>query len=130
MPQPFRFPANFADAPTAITGTALLDGRRYALRFFPNPRANDGKGAWYLDFYSVLGVPAVVARKLTLSDDLFGSYRTTVANIPPGRIVVRRTDEVAEDPRPTLKGEVGSQVATLGSPLLVVEYIPIDEDTV
>jgi len=120
---PLRFPADFALNPTAALGTAVLDGVIYRLRFWPSVRANDGSGAWYADLSSVTGVPSVRAVKLILSTDLFGSYRTTTAVVPPGRLVVRRTDGVDDDPRPTQRGEIGTQVATLGSPLLVVEYV-------
>lgn len=127
MPEPLRFPADFAQSPTAILGTAVLDGVIYRLRFWPNARANDGAGAWYVDLFSVTGTPSVRAVKLILSTDLLGSYRTTTAVVPPGRLVVRRTDSVDEDPRPTRRGEIGTKVATLGSPLLVVEYVGIAE---
>lgn len=128
MPIAFRFPDDFADSPTAVIGTATLDGQVYRFRFWPNRRSNDGAGAWYVDLYSVLGIPAVIGLKLIVSDDLYGDLRTTTAEIPPGRVVVRRTDTVDEDPRPTRKGELGSRVATLGSPLLVVEYVSTSED--
>jgi hypothetical protein len=120
---PLRFPADFAQHPTAALGTAALDGVIYRLRFWPSVRANDGGGAWYVDLSSVTGVPSVRAVKLILSSDLFGSYRTTTAVVPPGRLVVRRTDGVDDEPRPTRRGEIGTQVATLGSPRLVVEYV-------
>jgi hypothetical protein len=129
MPTPLQFPADFAQSPTAALGTAVLDGVIYRLRFWPNVRANDGQGAWYVDLYSVVGVPSVLAVKLILSTDLFGSYRTTTALIPPGRLVVRRTDTVNADPRPTRRDEIGAKVATLGSPLLVVEYVSVAEET-
>jgi hypothetical protein len=127
MAQPFQFPQNFALYPTAIVGVSTLDGRPYRFRFWPNSRANDNKCAWYVDLYTVLAMPSVLAVKLILSDDLFGDYRTAVPEVPPGRIVVRRTDEVDDEPRPPKKGEVGTRVATLGSPLLVVEYIPVND---
>lgn len=130
MPDPFTFPDDFALAPTAINGTKTLDGRIYRFRFLPSRRANDGRGAWYVDLFNVLGQPSVLLVKVVLTDDLFGSYRTTDADVPPGRVVVRRTDNVDEDPRPPNRAEVESKtlVATLGSPLLVVEYVPVAED--
>jgi len=129
MPIPFTFSADFATAPSAVNGTKTLDGRIYRFRFWPSRRANDGKGAWYVDTLNVLGQPVVLAVKLTLTDDLFASYRTTDADIPPGRVVVRRTDTVDADPRPPNKSDNGAMVATLGSPLLVVEYVTLTEDT-
>lgn len=129
MAEPFNFPPNFALNPTAAIGTATLDGVIYRLRFWPNVRANDGAGAWYVDLFSVTGVASVRALKLILTDDLFSSYRIAAPILPPGRIVVRRTDGVNEDPRPTRKGEIGTQVATLGSPLLVVEYVSVAENS-
>jgi hypothetical protein len=128
MPTPLRFPADFAQSPTAIIGTVVWDGVVYRLRFWPSVRANDGGGAWYVDLFSVVGVPSVRAVKLILADDLFASYRTTTAVVPPGRLVVRRTDGGVDDPRPTRKDEIGTKVATLGSPLLVVEYVSTAED--
>lgn len=130
MSLPFRFPADFADSPTASIGTKVLDGRVYRFRFWPNRRSNDGKGAWYVDLYSVRGEPVVLGLKLIVSTDLYADFRTTPAEIPPGRVVVRRTDAIDDDPRPTRKGELGSRVATLGSPLLVVEYVTTAEDAV
>lgn len=128
MPTPFNFPADFANNPTAALGTAVLDGVIWRFRFWASARANDGAGAWYVDLSTVVGVPSLRAVKLILTDDLFGSYRTTDAAVPPGRIVVRRTDLVNEEPRPPRRGEIGTKVATLGSPLLVVEYFNIAED--
>lgn len=128
MPTPFLFPADFADSPTAISTPFTIGGVTYVFRFWPNTRANDGKGAWYVDLFNVLGTPTLLDIKLVLSTDLFGFFRTSVAQIPPGRIVVRRTDSVRDEPRPTRKGEIGSRVATLGSPLLVVEYVSVTED--
>jgi hypothetical protein len=128
MPTPFQFPADFAQSPTADPGTAVQDGVIYRYRFWPSARANDGAGAWYVDLFDVFGVPSLRAIKLILTDDLFGDFRTTGAVLPPGRVVIRRTDGVDADPRPTRKGEIGTSVATLGSPLLVVEYVSISED--
>lgn len=130
MPIPFRFPADFAQSPTALFGTATLDGIIFRFRFWPNARSNDGVGAWYTDLFSVTGVPSVRAVKMILTNDLFGSFRTTTAAVPAGRVVIRRTDKVDADPRPTRKGEIGTNVATLGSPLLVVEYVSVAEDAV
>ena len=130
MPISFQFPGDFANYPTAITGTATLDGQVYRIRFWPSTRANDGKGAWYMDLFSVTGTPSAFPVKLILSTDLLAAYRTTDAQVPPGRIVVRRTDTVSDEPRPTRKGERGVDVATLGSPRLVVEYVPVAEDEI
>jgi hypothetical protein len=128
MPTPFQFPADFAKNPTAVLGTAVQDGVVYRYRFWASARANDGAGAWYVDLFTVTGVASLRAVKLILSDDLFATYRTTTAVIPPGRVVVRRTDLVSEDPRPPRRGEIGTKIATLGSPLLVVEYVSVAED--
>ena len=128
MPVPFRFPGDFANFPSAITGVAVLDGVPYRLRYWPRSRANDNKGAWYVDLYTITTIPSVLAVKLIISDDLFGPYRASSTTIPPGRVVVRRTDGVDDEPRPPQRGEIGTRIATLGSPLLVVEYIPVNED--
>lgn len=130
MPTPLQLPADFAQYPGVLVTTWTLSGQIYRFRFWPNSRSNDGKAAWYVDLYSVLGAPSVLATKLVLSDDLFGSFRTAVPQVPPGRVVVRRTDGVDADPRPPLRGEIGTRVATLGSPLLVVEYISPTEDNI
>ena len=98
MPDPFQFPVDFGDAPTAISGTKDMDGRVYFVRFTPNTRANDGKGCYYFDLASVLGVPAVLYTKVVLTQDLLADFRTIVEEIPPGRITVRRTDGLDEDP--------------------------------
>ena len=132
MPTPFNFPGDFAQYPTAITGPVNLDGRPYLLRFWPNARAADGQGAWMLDLYTATGVPSLLAVKLVLTSDLYADYRTAVLEIPPGRVVVRRTDGSEDDPRPPRKvngvQEIGTRIATLGSPLLVVEYVSTAED--
>lgn len=131
MPDPFRFPDDFARRPTAMRGTKTLDGRVYNFYWRPSARANDGKGAWYVEIANVLGVTSVV-KKLTLSTDLVGAYRDTdtTGGIPPGRLVVRRTDGLSGDPRPPNRVEAGAGtlVATIGSPLLVIEYVTVAED--
>lgn len=127
MPNPFRFPSDFAQYPRVFTDVVVMDGVPYRLRFWPSQRANDGKAAWYVDLYSVLALPSVLAVKLIISDDLFGPYRASTSGVPPGRVVVRRTDGVDDEPRPPRPGELGSRVATLGSALLVVEYVPLTE---
>lgn len=132
MPTPFNFPGDFANSPTAINGGANLDGRPYRFRFWPNSRSGDGQGAWLVDLYTATGVPSLVGLKLVLTDDLYADFRTAVPEVPPGRIVVRRTDSVDAEPRPPRKvdgvQEIGTRIATLGSPLLVVEYVSTAED--
>ena len=128
MPTPLQTPTDLADFPGVFLTTWSLTGRTYRFRFWPNTRSNDGGGAWYVDLAGSDGVASVVSVKLTITTDLFAAFRISVPEVPPGRIVVRRTDGVADEPRPTRKGEVGSRVATLGSPLLVVEYVSPTED--
>lgn len=128
MPIPFRFPGDFANFPSAVIGPSVMNGVPYRVRFWPSQRANDDKGAWYLDLYSITGIPSVLAVKLILSTDLLGPYRTSANEVPPGRVVVRRTDGVDDEPRPPRRGELGTRIATLGSPLLVVEYVSTTED--
>lgn len=127
MADAFNFPGDLADYPDIVPGTATLDGRVYVFRFWPQTRADDGRGAWCVDLLTATLVPVLLAVKVVISDDLFGDYRTIVDEVPPGRVVVRRTDARDEEPRPTRKGEIGARVATLGSPLLVVEYVPAAE---
>lgn len=128
MPTPLQLPDDFAQFPGVLLTSWRLGGQIYRFRFWPSARADDGRGAWYVDLFNVLGAPSVLAVKLIVSDDLFGDFRVAVPDVPPGRIVVRRTDGVDEDPRPTRAGEIGTRVATLGSPLLVVEYVSPGED--
>lgn len=128
MPTPLQLPGDFAQFPGVLITTWTLSGVVYRFRFWPNSRSNDGKGAWYVDLFTVLGTPSLLATKLVLSTDLFGDYRTAVPQVPPGRVVVRRTDGVDDEPRPPQRGETGTLVATLGSPLLVVEYVSPTED--
>jgi len=123
---PFNFPDELAQAPTVIPGTKYLNGRLYRFRFWPSARANDGKGAWYVDLWTATAEPVIAPVKLILTTDLLGHLRTTAIDIPPGEIVVRRTDGVDADPRPWLKSDGDNQVASLGSPLLVVEYVEAD----
>ena len=129
MPIPFRFPPDYGAFPTAFTGTKTLDGRVYRFRWLPNVRANGGTGAYYIDLYSVLAQPVVLGLKVTLTDDLWGSYRSTIENVPPGRVVVRRTDGLDSDPAiyDLTSPSDPVRLATLGSPNVVVEYVTLAE---
>ena len=131
MATPFPFTTDIANSPSAFALPASLDGRPYLFRYWPNSRSNDGKGAWFVDLFTATGVPTLLGVKLILTDDLYADFRTAVADIPAGAIVVRRTDGVDDEPRPPRKIdgvlEIGTRVATLGSPLLVVEYVPANE---
>jgi len=129
MPIAFRFPPDFAASPTAFTGTKTLDGRVYRFRWLPNVRSNGGVGAFYVDLYSVLAQPVVLALKVTLTDDLWGPYRSTIENVPPGRVVVRRTDGRTDDPAlyDLTNPADPVRLQTLGSQNVVVEYVTLAE---
>ena len=129
MPIAFRFPPDFAASPTAFTGTKTLDGRVYRFRWLPNVRSNGGVGAYYVDLYSVLAQPVVLALKVTLTDDLWGPYRSTIENVPPGRVVVRRTDGRTDDPAlyDLTNPADPVRLQTLGSQNVVVEYVTLAE---
>lgn len=129
MPIPFRFPPDYAASPTAFTGTKTLDGRVYRFRWLPNVRANGGVGAYYVDLYSVLAQPVVLALKVTLTDDLWGPYRSTIENVPPGRVVVRRMDGRTDDPAifDLTNPSDTVRLQTLGSQNVVVEYVTLAE---
>lgn len=129
MPNPFRFPPDYGIFPTAFPGTKTLDGRVYRFRWLPNVRANAGRGAYYVDLLNVRAEPVVRYVKVVLTDDLFAQFRSTVTDIPPGRIVVRRTDGLREDPA-IYDVSVPSdpvRLETLGSPNVVVEYVSLAE---
>jgi hypothetical protein len=129
MPNPFRFPPEYATFPVAFTGTKLLDGRIYRFRVLPNARANQGRGAFYVDLFNVLAQPVIYGVKLVLTDDLYASIRATVTDVPPGRIVIRRTDGLASDPAifdltvPTSP----TRLQTFGSENVVMEYVSLAE---
>lgn len=129
MPIPFRFPPEFGAYPTAFTGTKTLDGRVYRFRWLPNVRANNGVGAYYVDLFSVLAQPVVLGLKVTLTDDLWGPYRSTIENVPPGRVVVRRTDGRTDDPAifDLTNPSDPVRLQTLGSQNVVVEYVTLAE---
>ena len=129
MPSPFRFPTDFATSPTALSGTKTLDGRVYGFRFLPNTRADDGRGGWYVDLFTVLAAPVVLGIKLIQTDDLFAAFRTTDIDVPPGRVVVRRTDGLDQDPSIFDLTVPSSPVRlqSLGSPNVVVEYVSLSE---
>lgn len=129
MPNPFRFPPDYGAFPTAFPGTKTLDGRVYRFRWLPNVRANGGCGAYYVDLLNVRAEPVVRGVKIVLTDDLFAQFRSTVLDIPPGRIVVRRTDGRREDPAiyDLRTPEDPVRLETLGSPNVVVEYVSLAE---
>lgn len=129
MPSPFRFPAYFGERPSVITGTKVLDGLVYGFRFLPNVRVNDGRGAFYVDLFNARAQAVLRGIKVVLTDDLFGRYRTAVADVPPGRVVVRRTDGLDTDPAIfdlSVPGE-SVRLQSLGSPAVVVEYVSLAE---
>lgn len=129
MPDPFRFPDDFAARPSGISGTKVLDGRVYGFRFLPNARINGGRGGYFVDLFNALAQPVVYGVRVVLTEDLFAPFRSTVVDVPPGRIVVRRTDGVADDPAIfdlTVPDEP-RRLQTLGGPALVVEYVSLAE---
>lgn len=129
MPTPFRFPAQYDQFPTAVTGTKTLDGRVYRFRILPNVRADSGRGAYALDLFNVLGAPVIFGVKLVLSDDLLAAFRSTVEDVPPGRLVVRRTDGRDEDPAIYDRSvpDQPRRLQTFGSPTVVFEYVSLAE---
>ncbi len=129
MPDPFRFPPDYARFPVAFTGTKILDGRVYRFRVLPNARANQGRGAYYVDLFNVLAQPVIYGVKLVLTTDLYASIRSTVTDIPPGRIVIRRTDGLTSDPAIFDLADVTEPVRlqTFGSPNVVMEYVTLAE---
>jgi hypothetical protein len=128
MPDPFRFPADFAARPSGISGTKVLDGRVYGFRFLPNARINGGRGGYFVDLFNALARPVVYGVRVILTDDLFAQFRSTV-DVPPGRIVVRRTDGIADDPAvfDLTVPDQPRRLQTLGSPAVVVEYVTLAE---
>lgn len=127
MPNPFRL--DFAGSPTVVTGTKTLDGRVYRFKFWPNTRADDGRGAYYVDLYNVLGAAVVLGVKMIVTDDLFAPFRETVVDVPPGRVVIRRTDGLTDDPA-IYDLAVPSEpklLLSLGSANVVLEYLTVAE---
>lgn len=129
MPTPFRFPPQYDEFPVPFTGTKTLDGRVYRFRWWPNVRANDGRGAFFVDLYNVLAQPIVLGWKVVITDDMFAAFRGTVEDIPPGKIIVRRTDGIDDDPAiyDTSVHGYRARLQTLGSPNVVVEYKTLAE---
>jgi hypothetical protein len=129
MSDPFRFPPDYAAFPVAFTGTKILDGRVYRFRFLPNARADQGRGAYSVDLFNVLAVPVIYGVKLVLTSDLYGEIRATVADIPPGRIVIRRTDGLTSDPAifDLTVVSAPTRLQTFGSPNVVMEYVSLAE---
>ncbi len=75
-------------------------------------------------------MPAILYLKVILSQDLLADFRTIVDEIPPGRIVVRRTDGLDEDPTifDLTDPHNPIQLPGLGAPEIVIEYVPVAED--
>jgi hypothetical protein len=129
MPIPFRFPENYSARPFAVSGTKLLDGLFYGFQFLPNVRVDAGRGGYFVDLFDARNRPVIYGVKLALSDDLFGRFRATVLNVPPGRVVVRRTDGIDSDPAifDVSVPDQPRRLQTLGSPAVVVEYVTLAE---
>ena len=125
MPIALTLPTGYAARPYPYRRTYVLDGRVYGFRFLPNVRIGQGRGGYFVDLFNALNAPVIYGVKLALSDDLFGAFRSTVEDVPPGRIVVRRTDGIDEDPAiyDLTVPDQPRRLQTLGAPAVVVEYV-------
>lgn len=130
MPDPFRFPEDYGANPTALVGQKTLDGAVYFFRWMPNTRAAAGRGAYYVDLFNARGQALVRGIKVILTSDLWGAVKNSVAGVPPGRLVVRRTDGGVDDPAIYDLTDPANpvQLESVGSANVVIEYVSITED--
>lgn len=102
-----QLPAWLATDPTPIAFAVALSSVVYRVRIYWDMRAlpmrvmREGEppqaGAWRMDLQTLTGAPILLGRKLVLTDDMWQLFHYR-ADVPPGRLQVRRTDGGTQDP--------------------------------
>ena len=92
-----QFPRALALTPTAFTVPMILASQSYTVDFTWNNRSNGDKGAWFATWKRSDGAVVFSGKKIVLTDDFFEPFHH-LADVPPGRLQIRRADNSPADP--------------------------------
>lgn len=122
MPEPIRYPSATL---RALDLTQRIAGQQLTLthRWMPGAVRDGGYGAVQITMRSAVGAILAGPRKLVISEDLFGRWRSLLADpasMLPGRFRCYRVSGSGRRGDPSLD--------ELGTGGCVVEYVPPEED--